>query len=207
MIAIAMACLLWIAFGYQRDIVRRDVIVPIEYKNIPRNWQIDETQITDAKVILKGPEQAFHLLDERSLKLSLDLSEVLDKKREFNLTADMINVPSNLTVADIIPSKIHVAASKRIPWTFPVHINTQNALAQDLSLQRISVSPSKIRVFISAQANPEQIQVETEPINLQNILSTTKVDTKIVLPIGVSLPEGQSPAAKVLVKVKPKASR
>ncbi len=207
MIAIAMACLLWIAFGYQRDIVRRDVIVPIEYKNIPRNWQIDETQITDAKVILKGPEQAFHLLDERSLKLSLDLSEVLDKKREFNLTADMINVPSNLTVADIIPSKIHVAASKRIPWTFPVHINTQNALAQDLSLQRISVSPSKIRVFISAQANPEQIKVETEPINLQNILSTTKIDTKIVLPIGVSLPEGQSPAAKVLVKVKPKASR
>ena len=206
-IAIAMACLLWIAFGYQRDIVRRDLIVPIEYKNIPRNWQIEETQITDAKVILKGPEQAFRLLDERSLKLSLDLSDVVDKKKEFNLTADMINVPSSLTIADIVPSKIHVAASKRIPWTFPVHINTQNALAEDLLLQKISVTPSKIRVFISAQANPEQIKVETEPVDLQNILSTTKVDTKIVLPIGVSLPEGQSLAANVLVRVKHKASR
>jgi len=62
--------------------VRREFVVPIEYKNIPKNWQIGETQVTDAKVILKGPEQAFHLLDERSLKLSLDLSEVVDKKQD-----------------------------------------------------------------------------------------------------------------------------
>ncbi len=205
-IAIAMACILWMAFGYQRDIVRRDFIVPIEYKNIPRNWQIDEMQVTDARVVLKGPEQAFRLLDERSLKLSLDLSGIADKKREFNLSADMINVPSNLTIADIVPAKIHVTASKRIPWTFPVHVNTQNALAHHLSLQRLSVAPSKVRVLISAQTDPDQIKIETEPVDLKRILSTTTVDTKIVLPIGVALPEGQSPAARVQIKVKQKAS-
>ena len=205
-IAIAMACILWMAFGYQRDIVRRDFIVPIEYKNIPRNWQIDEMQVTDARVVLKGPEQAFRLLDERSLKLSLDLSDIADKKREFNLSADMINVPSNLTIADIVPAKIHVTASKRIPWTFPVHVNTQNALAHHLSLQRLSVAPSKVRVLISAQTDPDQIKIETEPVDLKRILSTTTVDTKIVLPIGVALPEGQSPAARVQIKVKQKAS-
>ncbi len=203
-IAICMACFLWIAFGYQRDIVRREFVVPIEYKNIPKNWQIGETQVTDAKVILKGPEQAFHLLDERSLKLSLDLSEVVDKKQDFDLTADMINVPSSLTVADIVPSKIHISASKQIFWTFPVRINTENSLAQNLSLQKISVTPSKVRVLISAQANPEQIKVGTEPVDLQKIFSTTTVDTKIVLPLGVSFPEGQSSAATVTIKVKKK---
>ena len=60
-IALVMACLLWIAFGYQRDIVRRDFIVPIEYKNVPQNWQIDEPQVTETKVMLQGPEQAFRL--------------------------------------------------------------------------------------------------------------------------------------------------
>ena len=205
-IAIIMACLLWLAFGYQRDIVRRDLIVPIEYKNVPRNWQIDEPQITETKVILQGPEQEFRLLDERSLKLSLDLSAVMDKKREFNLTANMINVPSSLAVTDILPSKIHVYASKSIPWTFPVHINTQNSLPEKLSLQKISVTPSKVRVLIGSQSKPEQIKIETEPIDLQRIFFTTTLDKKIVLPAGVSFPDGNSPTVSVLIKIKNKSS-
>ena len=205
-IAIGMACLLWIAFGYQRDIVRRDFIIPIEYKNVPRNWQIDEPQITETKVILQGPQQAFRLLDERSLKLSLDLSAVMDKKREFNLTSDMVNAPSNLAIADIVPAKIHVYASKSIPWNFPVQINTQNSLPEYLSLQRMSVTPSQVRVLIGSQAKPEQIKIETEPIDLQKIFFTTTQDTKILLPAGVSFPDGKSPAVRVLIKVKKKAS-
>jgi uncharacterized protein (TIGR00159 family) len=205
-IALSMACILWIVFGYQRDIVRRDFIVPVEYKNIPQTWQIDEPQVTETKVILQGPEQAFRLLDERALKLSLDLSAVIDNKREFTLTKEMVNAPSNLMVADIVPAKIHVYTSKSIPWTFPVHINTQNSLAENISLQKISITPSKVRVLIGSQAKPEQIKIETEPIDLQKIFFTTTLHTKIVLPAGVSFPDGQSPAASVLIKVKNKAS-
>jgi uncharacterized protein (TIGR00159 family) len=205
-IAVAMACLLWVAFGYQKEIVRRDFVIPIEYKNVPKNWQIDEPQVTEAKVILQGPEQAFRLLDERSLKLSLDLSADIEKKREFTLKKDMVNAPSNLSVADIIPARIHVYASKSISWTFPVNINTQNSLAEHLSLQKISVTPSKIRVLISSRINPEQMRIETEPIDLQKIFFTTTLDTNLVLPAGVSLPDGTSPAASVIIKVKKKSS-
>lgn len=205
-IAIFMAFLLWFAFGYQRDIVRRDFIVPMEYKNIPLNWQIDKTQETDVRVVLKGPQQAFRLFDERSMKLSLDLSEVVDRKREFDLTADMINVPSSLTVSDIIPSKISVNASEKISWMFPVQINTHNSLPGNLSLQNMSVTPVKVRVLIGSHVNTAKTKIETEPIDLQKILFTTTVDTRIVLPIGVSFPEGQSSNARVLIKVKNRPS-
>jgi hypothetical protein len=205
-IALVMACFLWFAFGYQRDIVRRDFIVPIEYKNVPQNWQIDEPQVNETKIMLQGPQQAFRLLDERSLKVSLDLSAVMDKKREFNLTSDMVNAPSSLTIADIVPAKIHVYASKSIPWTFPVQVNTQNSLSEHLALQRMSVTPSKVRVLIGSQVKPEQIKIETEPIDLQKIFFTTTLDTKIVLPAGVSFPDGKSLAASVIIKVKKKSS-
>jgi len=205
-IALVMACILWTAFGYQRDIVRRDFIIPIEYKNVPQNWQIDEPQVTETKIILQGPQQAFRLLDERALKLSLDLSHVTEKKREFNLTAGMVNAPSSLAVADIVPSKIHVYASKSVSWSFPVRINTQNTLPGNLALQKISVTPSKVRVLIGSQAKPEEIKIETEPIDLQKIFFTTTLDTKIVLPAGVAFPDGQSSTARVLIKVKSKTS-
>jgi diadenylate cyclase len=205
-IALVLACFLWIAFGYQREIVRRDFIIPIEYKNVPRNWQIDEPQVTETKVILQGPEQAFRLLDEHSLKLSMDLAAVTDKKREFTLTGNMVNAPSSLMVADIVPAKIHVYASKSVPWTFPVSISTQNSLPEYLSLQKMSITPSRVRVLIGAQAKPEQIKIETEPIDLQKIFFTTTLDTKIVLPAGVSFQDGKSATATVLIKVKKKVS-
>jgi uncharacterized protein (TIGR00159 family) len=205
-IAVVMACLLWIAFGYQREIVRRDFIIPIEYKNVPQNWRIDEPQVTEAKVILQGPQQAFRLLDERSLKLSLDLSSVIEKKREFTLSKDMVNAPSNLPVADIVPAKIHVYASKAIIRTCTVNIDTQNSLAQHLYLQKMTITPSQVRVLIGSNINPEQIKIETEPIDLQKIYFTTTLNTKIVLPAGVSFPDGKSPTAHVFIKVKKKSS-
>jgi hypothetical protein len=73
-------------------------------------------------------------------------------------------------------------------------------------LLKISVTPSKVRVLIGAQANPEQIKIETEPIDLQKVFFTKTLDTKIVLPAGVSFPDGNLPAASVLIKVKNKAS-
>jgi YbbR domain-containing protein len=50
----------------------------------------------------------------------------------------------------------------------------------------------------------EQIKIGTEPIDLQKIFYTTSLDTKIVLPAGVSFPEGKSPTARVTIRVKKK---
>jgi len=75
-----------------------------------------------------------------------------------------------------------------------------------MSLQKITVTPSKVRVLIGAQVKPEQIKIETEPIDLQKIFFTTTLDVNIILPAGVSFPEGQSPVARVWIKVKNKKS-
>ncbi len=201
-IALGMACILWIAFGYQREIVRRDFIIPIEYKNVPQNWHIDEPRLTEAKVILQGPQQAFYLLDERSLKLSLDLSPIAEKKREFVLAKDMVNAPSNLSVTEIRPTITHIYATKLISWTLPVKISTQNFLPKNLSLQRISITPAKVRVLVDSRVNPEKIEIETEPVDLQKIFFTTTLDTKIVLPAGIYFPAGKSQNTRVIIRVK-----
>lgn len=205
-IAIALACILWVAFGYQRDILRRDFIIPIDYKNVPRNWKIDEPQVTEAKVILQGPAQAFQLFDERSLKLSLDLSPIAEKRREFTLTKNMLNAPSNLSVTEIIPGRIRVYASRLSAHTLPVNIITHNSLPGNLSLQKITINPPIVKVLIDSRLRPDQIKIATEPIDLQNISETTSVDTKLVLPVGVSFPDGKAPAVNALIKVKKKTS-
>ena len=205
LIAIFLAGVLWIAFGYQRDILRRDFIVPVDYKNAPVNWKIDEPQVTEVKVILQGPVQAFQLFDERSLKLSLDLSDLAEKKREYALSKNMLNTPSSLSVAEIAPARIRVYASKLLTYTLPVNISVQNSLPRNLSLQKITLSPSTVKVLIDPRINPERIRIETEPVDLREISMTTTVSTKVVLPVGVSFPDGKSPAISATIKVKKKS--
>ena len=201
-IAIILSIILWIIFGYQREVVRRDIIIPIEYTNVPPNWQIDEPRVTEAKIFLKGPAQAFQLLNERSLKLSLDLSSIAGKKREFTLDKDMVNAPSSLSITEIAPGKIRVYASKLFPHTFPLNVVTQNSLPDNLSLQKITVTPSAIRLLMDSRLSLDQIRIETEPVDLQKISKTTYIDAKIVLPVGVSFPEGKTPVARVAIKIK-----
>ena len=204
-IALGLACILWVIFGYQRDIVRRDFNVPIEYKNIPKNWQLNQPQATDVKVILQGPGQAFYLLDEKSLKLSLDLTPLAQKKNEFTLNKTMINVPSNLSVTDISPAKIYIDASKLVAMALPVNIKTQNSLPDSVVLQKIYFNPPQLRVLVDSKIEPQQISIETEPINLQKIFFTTSFVAKIVLSSGVYLPEGKTANVNVTIKVKKKS--
>jgi diadenylate cyclase len=205
-IAIVLACILWVTFGYQRELIRRDFIIPIEYKNVPANWKIDEPQVTEAKVIFQGPAQAFQLLNDHSLKLSLDLAPIAEKKREFTLTKDMINAPSNLSITEIAPGRIRVYAYRLSSYTLPVHVNTRNYLPDGLSLQKITVTPPTVKVLIDSRLSPEQVQIETEPVDLLKINTATAIEAKIILPTGVFFPEGKVPAVRIAVKVKKKAS-
>jgi diadenylate cyclase len=205
-IALGLACILWIIFGYQRDIVRRDFIVPLEYKNIPKNWQLNQPQATDVKVILQGPQQAFYLLDEKSLKLSLDLSPIALKKNEFTLNKTMINVPSNLSVTEINPATIYIDASKLVALTLPVNIKTLNSLPGNVLLQKINFNPAHLRVLVDSKLEPEKINIETEPIDLQKIYFTTSFSVKLVLPSGVYLQDGKTATVNVTIKVKKKSA-
>ncbi len=203
-IALGLACVLWVAFGYQRDIVRRDFLVPVEYKNIPQSWQIDEPRISEAKVILQGPEQAFHLLNEKSLRLSLDLALLTEKKREFVLTKDMINAPSSISISDISPAKIRVYATRMVGATLAVHVPTRNRPPDSTALHKITWSPATIRVLMDPRLNPEDVRLETEPVDLENI-SSSVITTLRVLPVaGVSFPDGKAPQIRATIRVKKK---
>lgn len=203
-IALGLACILWLAFGQQREILRRDFFIPIEYKNIPQNWHIDEPRLTEAKVIFHGPEQAYRLLNEKSLRISLDLSSIAEKKREFMLTQDMVNAPSNLSIAEIKPAKIRIYATQMTPANLAVHVATLNRLPDNLALQKITLNPATVQVMIDRRLKPEEISLETEPVDLQNISSSVTMSLKVVGVASVSFPDGKTPLVRATIRVRKK---
>jgi len=204
-IALILACILWFMFGYQKESIRREFVVPIEYTNVSPDWVIEEPKIADAKVFLTGSSQAFQLLRPETLKISLDLSHIEEGKKVFLITQDMVRVPLNTSVTTIQPSQISVIASRLTRISVPVEIVTKNAPAPGRAVERIYAVPSSLQVRIPRRLAEEKIRIQTVPIDLKTIRATTTLTVKLVIPPEVQIEGNQPPSVQVVVKVRKKA--
>jgi YbbR domain-containing protein len=201
-IAIMLACVLWMIFGYQRESIYKDFTVPVEYLNVPPEWVIEEPKITEAKVMVAGPSQAFQLLNADTLKISLNLSQLQEGRQEIMLTKEMINTPSNLTVTGIKPSRITVNASRFIHAIVPVEVVTENAPASGVIIQKITVTPSSIKILVPSKLYRDKMKIQTKPIDLRPITSTTTLAPKLSVSPEVHFEGGREPSIKVTIKTK-----
>lgn len=201
-IAVMLACILWIFFGYQRESISRDFTVPIEYINISKDWVIQEAKTTKAKVVLKGSSQGFQLFNPDHLKLSIDVSQLQDGRQEFVITKEMLNAPSYLSVASISPSRLEVRAAHLEPVSYPIEVMTANHPAPGLKVQRITVTPPNIKILLPVKVQQRNIKIQTEPIDLSQLSMSTIVEPKIIYPLEAQFPTGKPPSVKVYIRMK-----
>jgi len=206
LIAVALACLLWIAFGYQRETIRRDFAVPIQYLNAPVEWVLEEPKMTEVRVMLMGTGQAFQLLHTESLKISVDLKQLRPGTQEIKLTPEMVKTPSNLSVAGISPERIKIVASRLLPLTVPIEVLTENKPPQGFVVQSIRVTPSEVKVLIPRRLRGKRIRVMTEPIDL-SLLDVQKIFAPgLRYPSDVQFAGGKTPTVRVVIKTQPNRS-
>jgi YbbR domain-containing protein len=199
--AILLACALWLAFGYQRESIRRDFVVPVEYRNVGTEWVIEGPKITEAKVMLMGPEQAFRLLDPHTLKISVDLAGIRQGKQKVLMTRDMVRLPSNLSLEGIKPEAIQISSYKLIPMEVPILVRTKGDLPEGLSLRRIEAVPPLVTVLAPLELHKKVTKIFTEPIVLEEVARTTTLEPKVIFPTEVRFVDGEPPSVKVIIEV------
>lgn len=200
-VALLLACLLWITFGYQKESVRRDFTVPVEYLNVSPDWVIEKPKVADVKIMLLGPPQAFGLLNPDMLKLSVDLSQIREGWNEITLSKDMVRRPSNLSVVGISPAQIGMTASRLIQASVPIQVITEGRPPAGLSVQKISAAPLDVTVLIPGKLNQNNIRIKTEPIDLEKLTATATVDARLIPPPHIQFTGGKPPFVKVTIKL------
>lgn len=206
-VALALACVLWVVFGYQKESVRRDFTVPVEYANISTDWVIEDPKVTELKIVLAGPPQAFQLLNPDALRVSLDLSKVREGLNEISVTREMVRKPSNLTVAGISPARIGITVSRLVTVSLPVVVTTEGRPPAGLSVQKIGVSPATVRVLIPGRLRENGMRIRTETIDLKKVASSSSLQARLIPPPEVQFAGGKTPTATVSIRLKKSARR
>ncbi|MDT8271866.1 MAG: diadenylate cyclase [Desulfomonilia bacterium] len=200
-VAILLALGLWFVFGFQKEFIQRDFLIPIEYRNISQEWEIEETRDKIATVTFSGPTQAFNLFDPSTVKISIDLSSINEGKQEILLTPSMMRFPSNLSVVRMQPDRITISAYRLFPVDVPVHVKTTGKLPEDFALRSVISVPEKIPVLAPGKMLNGKVVISTEPIDISSLTATQTLDVKITYPPEVRFRNRIVPLVRVTLQV------
>lgn len=200
-IAALLACGLWFAFGHQQEIIRRDLVIPIEYRNLAADWIIAEPKPKEATVSLSGSESAFNLMNTKELTISLDMSKVKEGDNEFSLTKDSVRGPADVAIINITPAKIDLEAYRLVNLSVPVEALTSGRPPTNIAINSIKVEPQVISVAVASTFKKDGIKLTTENIDLGKISESTVLSVKLVIPPQVHLLDEKYQEVRVAIEV------
>lgn len=203
-IAVSVACILWIIFAHHTGSVRRDFIVPIEYRNLAASRIVNEPKEKEVTVTLSGTEQKFSLLKPDELKVSMDMSNIKDGENQLTLSSDLVRNSSGLSVVHISPAQITLDSYTLMPFNIPVELKTKGRLASGIALKDTKISPKSVSAMVPSTMNKKDMVILTEPVDLSPIKETTVVTPALVIPSGVRFHQDKLPEVKVTIEVESK---
>ncbi len=200
--AILLACAIWGVFGQRTETIRRDFIVPVEYRNLSGMVTIEEPKTKEVSVSLSGLERAFGLLDPDSLKISLDMAQIKPGWQMFLVTREDVRLPANLNLERIEPSVLRLNVTELVTLDIPIEVQTVGKLKEGLELEQLSVKPAQVQVIAPPKLRNSSIKIFTEPLDLSSIDDSTSFSPRLVVPTSIRFVDGKKPEVKVKIRIK-----
>jgi uncharacterized protein (TIGR00159 family) len=112
LVAVGLACFLWVAFvpGAQVDEVSYEL--PIAVDNLPAGYSLEKVDPPELEVTLSGTRRRFVLLDEKRLEVRLDGFLVEAGRRSFDVPDEAVVHPAGLKVTSVTPRRVKLSVRR-----------------------------------------------------------------------------------------------
>jgi YbbR domain-containing protein len=177
-ISLLLAIGLWLAVA-RSPIAEIEIRVPIEFRNLPDNLEIDSASFTTAEVRLRGPERAIHHLDPTDVRAEVDLSNVQSGERTFDLTARHVRVPQELEVVQIIPGQFHLSFDSRDTRTIEVHPRVTGNFASGMRVAQVDADPASVTVTGPRRRVEALEAASTDPVDASGTMTSASFVTQV----------------------------
>ncbi len=169
LLSLALAVGLWLAVT--RDPVTEVAVeVPIEFRNIPENLEINTESIPRAEIRVRGPQRVVRRLQPADIYAEMELGEMKPGERTFDLTAQQVHHPRELEVVQVIPNQFHLTFDTRLTRQVPVRPRAFGNFAAGYEIVRVESSPSTITISGPRQRVEAVEAAITDPVDASGIM-------------------------------------
>jgi len=181
LISLLLAVGLWLAVASAPP-VEIEMKIPIEFRKLPENLEIDSASFTEAQVRLRGPERVIHGMTEADVKAEIDLSNMHPGERTFDLTPSHVHVPEEVEVEQVIPSQFRLSFDMRDTRTVEVHPRVAGNFAEGLRVAQVVVDPSTVTITGPRRRVEALEAAETDLIDASGTITRGIFVTQVYVP-------------------------
>lgn len=180
LLSLGLAIVLWYFVGGE-DIVNKNVMVPVEVINLPRDLVISNQFKKEIEVSVSGPRSLVLDMGKGEITRQIDLAQATPGTMVLENTNDVIAVPRGVKVLRIQPKNVILSLDKMIQKQFAVNPVTRGDLAPDYILKNIRMEPSSISITGPQTVLSQYEVLRTKPIDIQGLRKSTELQVPLEL--------------------------
>ena len=169
LVSLALATTLWLAVSHDPP-AEVALEVPIEFRNVPSDLEINSEHIPQAQIRLRGPERLVRRLQASDVHPEIDLTGARAGERTFDLTAQQIHKPYELDVVQVVPGQFHLTFDTRMARAVPIHARVLGNFVPGYSISEISVEPPSTTI-IGPRSRVQTVEnAITDPVDVSGLM-------------------------------------
>lgn len=179
-ISLVLAVGLWYYVGGE-DRIDKNVMIPIEIINLPRDLVISNQFKKEIEVTVSGPRSMILEMTSRAITRQVDLSSATPGTMVFENDNDHIPVPRGITVQRVQPSSIILSLDKLIQKQFPVSARTVGRVARGYYVKTLKMDPDVITITGPRTILSQFDELFTKAINLDGVKQSAQLQVPLEL--------------------------
>jgi len=139
--------------------------------------EISSESVPEALIRVRGPERVIRQLRSNDVQAVLDLAGSKAEARTFDLTAQQVDHPRDVSVVQVVPSQLRLSFDTRLSREVEVHPRVTGNFASGDQIVRIDADPPRITIS-GPRHHVEKIDAAiTDPIDASGTLGSAVFTT------------------------------
>ena len=180
-ISLLLAIGLWLAVAHDPP-AEVEMKVPLEFRNLPDNLEIDSANFTEAQIRVRGPERVIHRLQAADVRAEIDLASVHPGERTFDLTGGQVHVPQEVEVVQVIPGQFHLSFDNRETRVVEVRPRVTGNFASGMRVKQVIADPPTVMITGPRRRVDAVEDAITDPVDISGAMTRASFVTQAYVP-------------------------
>jgi len=179
--AVVIAILMW--YGVARDPVSEvSLVVPVEFSHPPKDLDYSSDVIPQAQIRLRGPARVLRELAQARVHAAIDLQGAVPGEHTYDLTTDHIQVPHEVEVMQVTPSRLRMVFDTRATRQVPVRPRVVGTLPPGYRIESVSADPALLTITGPARHVNAVESAVTDTVDATGVAGQASFETMAYLP-------------------------
>jgi len=179
LISLLLATILWAEVG-RVPTSEIGLSVPLEFRNIPPQWEVYGDTTDPIEVRLRGPSSLVRTLTAPDLSLVIDMEGItVGQGKVLPLSPELVHAPVGVEVVRVFPARVRMNIEPRLNRTVRIYPRLIGTPPSGFEVAKAIVTPETILIEGPASHVMKVESIETTDVNVSGRNATFREDSEL----------------------------